>query len=141
MKVVCIAVLIGSIFAFIFYHDIKTEVLALSNEDNIVYLFQVGVFKNPVNAENYQQKFSNSLIYNDQDYYRVIIGATVKNKDKLANFYKALDINFYIKEIKMDTKKIKLFQEYDQVLMETTKSEVINENTKKMLELFLKNIS
>ena len=48
LKLAVGAVLVGGLFAYFFYRDIKSEVSALTNSHNELYLFQVGVFKNEI---------------------------------------------------------------------------------------------
>ena len=104
IKVLIAAVIIGVFTAFFFYNDIKNEVIAITNNDSEISLFQVGVFKVYDNAINFSESFENSLIYEDNGLYRVIIGASYHNeaKIKLEQYFTNQNITYYIKEIKVN---------------------------------------
>ena len=139
LKVVIGAVIIGGVFAYFFYKDISEEVIALTNKNYEVSLFQVGVFKNQDNALNYQDNFESSIIYEDGDYYRVLVGIAYheENKVKLEAFLTNKGVDYYIKKVKMNEEFIKSLENYETVMLKTDKEEVINNINKAMLELFL----
>ena len=139
LKVVIGAVIIGGVFAYFFYKDISEEVIALTNKNYEVNLFQVGVFKNRDNALNYQDNFASSIIYEDGDYYRVLVGIAYheENKVKLEAFLTNKGVDYYIKKVKMNEEFIRSLENYETVMLKTDKEEVINNINKAMLELFL----
>ena len=139
LKVVIGAIIIGGVFAYFFYKDISKEVIALTNKNYEVSLFQVGVFKNQDNALNYQNNFDCLIIYEDGDYYRVLVGIAYheENKVKLESFLTNKGVDYYIKKVKMNEEFIKSLENYETVMLKTDKEEVINNINKAMLELFL----
>lgn len=137
LKVVIGAIFLGGILAFFFYKDIKTDVIAITDEKGKVYIFQVGVFKSLENANNYRKDFSSGDIYQDEDVYRVITAVTISNKEKLETFYKKKEINYYIKELYVDNDIYEKIIEYDSVITNTSNEEVINKINKSSVELFL----
>ena len=139
LKVAIGAVIIGGVFAYFFYKDISKEVIALTNKNYEVNLFQVGVFKNQDNALNYQDNFESSIIYENGDYYRVLVGIAYheENKVKLESFLTNKGVDYYIKKVKMNEEFIKSLENYETVILKTDKEEVINNINKAMLELFL----
>lgn len=139
LKVVIGAIIIGGVFAYFFYKDISKEVIALTNKNYEVSLFQVGVFKNQDNALNYQDNFESSIIYENGDYYRVLVGIAYheENKVKLESFLTNKGVDYYIKKVKMNEEFIKSLENYETVMLKTDKEEVINNINKAMLELFL----
>lgn len=139
LKIVIGAVLIGGILAFFFYKDIKNEVVALTTSENKVYVFQVGVFKSLENAQTFSKKFPSSGIYKDEDIYRVIIAATLNNKEKLEFMYNELGINYYLKEVVVDNEILEKIRNYDRVIAESDNNDVINKLNKSCVELFLEN--
>ena len=143
LKIIIGAVLVGGIFAYILYIDIKKEVNAVTNTTNKIYLFQVGVFKNEKNALNYKNNFENSIIYYDKEYYRVLIAATTnnENKEKLINIYKKENINYFIKELTCKEELQKKLSNYELVLNETDSKKVINNVNQAILKLFLSYIN
>ena len=73
LKIIIGAVLIGGLFAYLFYRDINDSVVALTNKEYEISLFQFGVFKDYDNAINYQNNFESTIIYEDNEgYFRVI---------------------------------------------------------------------
>lgn len=144
LKVIIGAILIGGVFAFFFYRDISASVAAITTKKNTVSLFQTGVFKNKDNALNYQDNFVTSIIYEDKDgYYRVLVGIAYheENKVKLENFFHEQGIEYYIKEMKMNEEFTTMLQNYETIMLKTTKAEVMNNLNAAMLKLFLTYLS
>lgn len=139
LKVVIGAIIIGGVFAYFFYKDISSEVVALTNKNYEVSLFQVGVFKSQDNALNYQNNFEYSVIYEDDGYYRVLVGIAYheENKVKLEAFFTNRGVDYYVKKVKMNENFVKSLENYETVMIKTEKEEVINNLNKAMLELFL----
>ena len=139
LKIILGAVLVGSLFAYLFYKNISSEVVAITNKEYEITLFQAGVFKSYDNAQNYQNNFDASIIYEDDGYYRVIIGIAYheENKVKLESFFTSKGINYYEKEIKMNEEFTSSLTNYELVLIESTEDKVINNVNNSMLQLFL----
>lgn len=136
IKVLIAAIICGILIAFFFYKDIKNEVVAITNNDSKISLFQVGVFKVYDNALNFSESFENSLIYEDNGLYRVIIGASYHNeaKIKLEEYFTSQNITYYIKEIKMSDSFIEEITNFELILIKTESSEVINSLNKSILD-------
>ena len=136
IKVLIAAVIIGVFIAFFFYKDIKNEVIAITNNNSEISLFQVGVFKVYDNALNFSESFENSFIYEDNGLYRVIIGAAYHNeaKIKLEEYFTSQNITYYIKEIKMSDSFIEEITNFELILMKTESSEVINSLNKSIMD-------
>lgn len=135
-KVLIAAVICGVLIAFFFYKDIKNEVIAMTSQESNISLFQVGVFKVYDNAINFGKNFENSLIYEDNGLYRVIIGASYHNeaKIKLEQFFTNQDITYYIKEIKVNETFIEEISNLELVLVKTESAEVIDSLNKSILD-------
>lgn len=136
IKVLIAAVIIGVLIAVFFYKDIKNEVIAITNNDSEISLFQVGVFKVYDNAINFSESFENSLIYEDNGLYRVIIGAAYHNeaKIKLEQYFTEQNITYYIKEIKMSDSFIEEITNFELILIKTESFEVINSLNKSIMD-------
>lgn len=139
IKVIIGAVLIGGIFAYFFYNDIKKEVVALTTQENTISLFQVGVFSQIDNAKHYQELYNPAIIYETDNYYRVIIGISYheENKVKLESYFTNKGIEYIIKEIKVNEDFINELENYETVLIKTNKDDVIANINKSMLDMFL----
>ena len=139
LKIILGAVLVGSLFAYLFYKDISSEVVAITNKEYEITLFQAGVFKSYDNAQNYQNNFDASIIYEDDGYYCVIIGIAYheENKVKLESFFTSKGINYYEKEIRVNEEFTSSLTNYELVVIESTEDKVINNVNNSMLQLFL----
>lgn len=143
MKILLGASIVGGILAFFFYLDINKEVQAIGKKDDIIYLFQAGVFKIEENAYNFASNFEVSLVYKDEEYYRVIIGVAYGDdvKNKLEDFFDSLGIQYFLKKLKVENELIATIKSYEEVLIKTTKTEVIysiNDNMLKAIDAYLK---
>lgn len=138
LKILIVASLLGGILAFLFFKDLNKEVIAITTKDNNIYIFQVGVFKNLDNANNFTNNFTTSLIYQDEEYYRVIVGiaSNNKNKEKLEKYFEEKKINYYIKQKRVDKNYLKDIKEYEDVLIKTDKDEVIENVNSSILKEF-----
>ena len=136
IKVLIAAVIIGVLIAVFFYKDIKNEVIAITNNASEIALFQVGVFKVYDNAINFSESFENSLIYEDNGLYRVIIGASyhVEAKIKLEQYFTNQNITYYIKDLKVNQDIIDKISNFELILIKTESSEVINSLNKSILD-------
>lgn len=140
LKIILGAVVIGGVFAYFFYKDINASVRAITNKENNLSIFQVGVFKSEENAINYQSNLPNSIIYQDDSgYYRVIVGVAYheENKVKLEGYFSNKGIEYYIKEIKVSDEFIEKLSNYETVIIKSDKEEVIDNINVAMLKLFL----
>lgn len=138
LKVILLAILIGVIIAFFFYKDINKEVKAITNKTENIYLFQVGVFKNLDNAKTFANTFKTNLVFQNDDYYRVItaISYNEEAKIKMEAFYQNQEINYFIKEMKVNKDLIKKISNYETVLIKSNNEEVINNIMNSILLLF-----
>ncbi len=136
IKVLIAAIICGILIAFFFYKDIKKEVVAITNNESEISLFQVGVFKVYDNAINFGKNFENTLIYEDNGLYRVIIGASYHNeaKVKLEQYFTNQNITYYIKDIKVNETFIEEITNYELILIKTESSEVINSLNKSIID-------
>ena len=143
LRIVIGAILIGGVFAYLFYKDISSEVIAITNKEYEVNLFQAGVFKNKDNAINFQNNFKESIIYEDGEYFRVIIGLAYheENKVKLESYFTTNNINYYIKTIKMNEEFVSSLTNYELVMIELNEPEVIDNVNSSMLKSFLTYLS
>jgi len=138
VKFLFIAVFVGIILAFLFYKDITKEVRALTKKEEIISLFQVGVFKNENNATNFANTFSSSIVFKDGDYYRVIIAAVYHEeaKKKLEAFFSLEEINYYLKEVRVNKSLIKDIENFEKIILKSDNKEVINNVNNSILSLF-----
>lgn len=137
LKLICGAIFLGGMVAYFFYHDINKEVVALENDEtSSLYLFQVGVFTNAANAENFASNYDSSMIYENDSFFRVITCATLKNADKLKKYYDDLQINYFIKKITINKNLQKELENNDELLKKAHEKEAINKICQNELDIF-----
>ena len=138
-KILLGAILIGCLIAFIFYKDIKKDVIAITNNQDTIYLFQVGVYENINNAYNKLNEYcTNNMFYQD-NYYRVI-SAICYSQDTcniLKNFFNNMKINYYLKKYIVSDDLIKELIINEQIINKTTNKDVINNIINKNNTLFI----
>lgn len=117
-KIILFSCLVGSVLAGLFFLNVKEK--AEAKNKNIIYAFQVGVFKNKENASNLQAKYGLTKVVKEEDYYRVFLAVTVKNKDLLEQKYIEKGYNFFIKEIEVTDEYLTKILKYDDLYQKTT---------------------
>mgnify|MGYP003177871997 CR=1 FL=1 len=138
LKILGVAIIFGGLLAYLFYYDINKEVRAISKKEEVITLFQVGVFKDYNNATFFSKTFPSSLIYKDNDYYRVIIAISYheETKLKLESIYQNSEIEYYEKEIRINKDFIEKISNYESIILKSNKEEVIN-NVNNSILLFI----
>lgn len=130
LKIILFSCVVGSVLAGAFFLNIKEK--AEAKTKNTIYAFQVGVFKSLENANNFSNQYNISKIIKDNNLYRVFIGVTIKNKNKLEIMFKNKGYNYYIKELILNNDQYNELLKYDIVLEQSETPEII---IKSMLEL------
>lgn len=138
LKILGVSIIFGGLLAYLFYYDINKEVRAISKKEEVVTLFQVGVFKDYNNAAFFSKTFPSSLIYKDNDYYRVIIAISYheETKLKLESIYQNSEIEYYEKEIRINKDFIEKISNYESIILKSNKEEVINNVNNSILNIF-----
>lgn len=138
MKFIVFAVFVGCLIAFLFYQNINQEVRAIAKKEEIINLFQVGVFKNEGNAHKFAKTFESSLVYQDNEYYRVIIAISYHKEvsAKLEALYKGKELNYYIKEYRVNKDFIKKIDSFEKILLKSNNEDVIYNVNNSILSLF-----
>lgn len=134
LKVVFFSSMLGVILAGLFFFNIKDK--AEAKNKPFLYAFQVGVFKNRENANNYRMKFPLGKVVHDGEYYRVYIGITRNNKELISNIFDSENYSYYIKELETTEEMEEEIKKYDELLKNSSEE---NRMTilKNMLESFL----
>lgn len=89
----------------------------LKIEENMITVFQVGVYKNEINALAEAKKY-NGIVHKDDNYFRVYIAAYQDNKiiNKMKNYYDELGTSYYLREIKIDKDFLTIINKYEKLL-------------------------
>ena len=86
LKIFGVAIIFGGLLAYLFYYDINKEVRAISKKEEVVTLFQVGVFKDYNNAMFFSKTFPSSLIYKSWPTILIIYSHILSYLLKTKNF-------------------------------------------------------
>lgn len=127
------AILVGGILAF----PVLSNQRKPKNSSVIsMYILQTGVFKDFENAKEEQAKIKNSVIYKDNDIYRVLVGASTNETSlmKVEEYLKEEQIHYYKKEIEIYENNIDLFSKYNVMLEKAEEKETILLLNQKILE-------
>lgn len=133
IKFFLLSCIIGASLASIFFLSIKSKAEAKTLSS--VYVFQVGVFKNLTNAENFKTQYYFAKILKDKELYRVLIGATLSNKDLLEKNFKDQGYDYYIKTINVSDNVLNNIKKYDELLRQTKQ-----ENQKLIIKKILESL-
>lgn len=138
LKILGVAVIIGGVIAYFFYYDINKEVRAISKKEEIVTLFQTGVFKDYNNATSFASTFPSSYVYKDNEYYRVIIAVCYhkETKLKLETIFNSGEIEYYEKEMRVNKDFIDKISNYETIILKSEKNEVIDNVNNSILSIF-----
>jgi len=133
-------VLVGGAFALYMFSNIKETVATVVSEVNTVKAFQIGVFNVYDNALKLKETYSNSLVYQDGDKYRVFLAIYQDEEiiNKMEKYYQNNNINIYLKEINTNEIFIEELKKYENLLKETNDLDTYNMANKNILELFEK---
>lgn len=127
IKIFLIALVIGMVSAFFISYKLEPTIISNALESKVTY-FYVGAYNNINDATNKKSKYKNSIIYNENGIYQVIIG--VYNKKETKNLMESyfLDQNISFKEsvLKVNNELIKNMQNYE--LLITTSDQSYYEN-------------
>lgn len=91
--------------------------LKLKNTEKMITVFQVGVFKNEINALSEAKKY-NGIVHKDNQYYRVYIAAYQNEEiiNKMKNYYNANNTSYYLRKVKANEDYIKTLEKYEKLL-------------------------
>ncbi len=141
--VILFATFIGSLCGIFLFLDSNSKVDAMINSKSKLFFFQLGVFENYDNALEFQKKYDNSIIEKDDNYYRVYF-AILKNKkniEKLSDYLKTNNINFYIRNKQINSASfLSKNTEYEKIISKTKDEEVFIKTIKKINSLYQKEV-
>lgn len=134
------AVLIGFFMAKLIFSQYETPNLqTVFNEEQTIYMLQVGAYSSKENMEKNTKKFAYYIYNNDQNMYYVYIAITqnTKNVDKLKKHYQTKGYDTYVKEVKIDNEKfLNVLKQYDNLLSKTNDQETIETICSKTLQKY-----
>jgi len=129
IKIFLIALIIGMATSYIYCTKFDNTIFTKALESKVTYFF-VGSYNNEIEAKNKSNNIANSLIYNDNGIYKVVIGI-YKNKDSIelmTSYFNDLGINFYKGELKINNEFIKNLETYEVLIKTSSKDNYANIN-------------
>lgn len=114
------AFLLGSTMAYITYKKLK--VIPSPSEDSSYFAYQVGIYKEHLNAVAKAEETKGAIIISDKDMYRVVVAITNSNinTSKIEDMLKKEGISYYKKEIVLNEEEKEVVNNYG-VMIEQTK--------------------
>lgn len=136
VKIFLIALGIGMLSAFLICYKLEPTIISNALETKVTY-FYVGSYNDLNSANNKKANYSNSLIYQEEGIYKIIIGVYSKKEsiELMESYFSDKGINFHKKEVKANPELIKKMHDYELLIASSEKSyyESIN---KSLLRLF-----
>jgi len=122
--VILLAVMIGSILAFFTFIRLKPHNDSLSVIS--LYVLQTGVFQDYQNALEQKNSLEKAIIYQDGNYYRVIVGAsnTESGLAKIETILTNQNIHYYKKMLTV-LENSELFLQYNMLLEKASNDETV----------------
>ncbi len=125
--IILCAVAIGGGAAFYLFN--KIVVKAESTDEKLVSAFQIGAFTNLDNAERVAVR-NNGIVVSDDDIYRVYV-AILSDKEAinvLKKYYEEIGLNYYLKEIIVDSEYINSIKEAEELLKRSSSDTYVTIN-------------
>jgi len=136
VKIFLIALVIGMFSAFLICYKIEPTLISNALDAKVTY-FYVGSYNDINSANSKKNSYSNSLIYNDNGIYKIIIGVYSKKESEelMESYFLDKGINFRKKEIKANNELIKAMRDYELLIEASDKNYYDNLNSS-LLNLF-----
>lgn len=133
--IILIAIILASTLTlFIIYKfNIRFKI-----DKNLITVFQIGVYKNKINALSEAKKY-NGIVHQDDGYYRVYVAAYQDEAiiEKMEKYYNANNQTYYLRKIKTDNEYISTINKYEK-LLQNSNDDSIYENLNNLLVSKLK---
>ncbi len=105
----------------------------LKEQENMITVFQVGVFKNEVNALAEAKKYK-GIVHKEKNYYRVYIAAYQNDEiiAKMKSYYESNGISIYLKKVKVSQEYLNTINKYEN-LLQNSNDQTIYANLNELL--------
>ena len=117
---ITLSIVLGIAFTFF----ILNKQNAYAKEEYLVYAFQVGAFSENDNAKEYSKKLPASIIYKEDDLYKVYV-AIYKDIDiinKMVVYFENNNINVYLKNINVSKEFYNSLNNYEEIIKKSDNS-------------------
>ena len=135
VKIFLIALIIGMAVAFFLSYKFSDDV-AFAINPKVTY-FYVGTYNNVDDANNKARNYTNSLVYEDNSLYKVVIGIYQDKGviDLMSSYFRDQGIVFYQEEIKVDSSFLSDISNYELLILSSDAAYYESVNTS-ILNLF-----
>lgn len=136
IKVFLTALVIGMVCAFLVCYKFDPTIVSRALESRVTY-FYIGTYNNEAEALSKQNSYPDSIIYNSNGLYQVIIGV-YSNKDTLElmeSYFLDNNIVFRKKELKVDNVLLRNMKNYE-LLITSSEKEYYKDLNNSLLKLF-----
>ncbi len=122
---ILLALAIGATLAFFTLFYLKPDEIVKQKLQ--LKVLQIGVYSSYENALDAKEKLENAVIYEDQGFYRVLVGASTSDEglEKVEEIMKKKGLNYYKKDLWIEKNNQDLFKKYNMMLEKTEEEEVI----------------
>ncbi len=125
------SILLGGVFGFILFEKANFDLKKVFANNIDATAFQLGVFNNEESALVMQKKFKDSIIFLDDDVFRVYY--SILSNDivitKMEKYLMNQKINYYLKDITITDKNlIKALNEYEGAMIEGSNDVLVSVN-------------
>lgn len=136
VKIFLIALSLGMVSAFLICYKVEPTIISNALETKVTY-FYVGSYNDLTSANNKKTNFNNSLIYNENGIYKVIIGVYSKKEsiELMESYFLDKGINFQKKAAKSSPELIKKMRDYE-LLITTSEKNFYESINNSLLKLF-----
>lgn len=114
--IIFIAIISGIVLTGLFY--IKVNTILKETDQKLLTVFQIGVYKNKINALSEAKKYG-GIVHKDDNYYRVYIAAYQNDEiiSKMENYYHNNSVSYHLRKIKVDEEYLSIINKYEKLLM------------------------
>jgi hypothetical protein len=134
-----LAILIGLIFSKIVFNQYNKELVEVFADEEIIYVFQQGVYSNLENVAKYTKNSNFYIVEEDDPYFRVYVAIT-KNKqyiNKIKEVFIELGNDIYVRELKVNNLAfLELLAQYDKLTANSETAEQILQIQKQVLSKY-----
>lgn len=122
--IMVVALISGMAITLLVFFKINNK---LKIEENMITVFQVGVFKNKINALAEAKKY-NGIVHEENNYFRVYIAAYQNDEiiTKMKNYYDELGTPYYLRKIKIDKDFLTTINKYERLLENSNDISIYN---------------
>jgi len=133
-----LAICVGSSLAFFLTNKMEDAISEHNIEKNEVTAFQIGVYSILNNAKKTQSNYPNSLIYKDEDKYRVFIAIYKEPEliEYMESYYDKENVDIYLKKIKVNKNFSLELDKYEELLKKSKDKNTYISANKNILEAF-----